>query len=168
MRLFWFGYFADAYYLRISAIWDSLIEIQNHYYGLDYVSDLRLRSNILKWLKDNKREISDKFQSILDDAIYKEAQVYRIKAAHGRSPSRVQNTMKMEKNVVTEVPDTDENGRVKVDENGRVIHRQITAATRVSLTVGDYTNVTTLKTNMEKNADFTGQRIKMIIGLMTD
>lgn len=145
-----------------------MIEIQNHYYGLDYVSDLRLRSNILKWLKDNKREISDEFQSILDDAIYKEAQVYRIKAAHGRSPSRVQNTMKMEKNVVTEVPDTDENGRVKVDENGRVIHRQITAATRVSLTVGDYTNVTTLKTNMEKNADFTGQRIKMIIGLMTD
>lgn len=49
MRLFWFGYYADVFYLRLATIWDSLIEIINHYYGLDYVSDLRLRSNVMKW-----------------------------------------------------------------------------------------------------------------------
>ena len=167
MRLFWFGYFADAYYLRIQAIWDSIVEILNHYYGLDYEADLRLRSKVLKWLKDNKSEISNEFQAIMNEAIYKEAQEYRTKAAHGTSPSMIQNIMKIEKNVETEVPDIDKNGRVKVDENGCVVYKKIIATKRISLTAGDYTSVTTLKANMENYALFTGQKIKKIIKLMT-
>lgn len=166
MRLFWFGYYADAFYLRISAVWDSLIEIINHYYGLNYASDLRLRSNVMKWLKDNQLAIFNVFQCILQEPVYKEAQKYRTMAAHGNSPSMVQNTMKQQKDVIVEVPDYDENGNIRIDGNGKVINKQVREQKVVSATVGDYVMSATLKSNMENCAVFTGQKIKQIINMM--
>ena len=166
MRLFWFGYYADAFYLRISAVWDSLIEIINHYYGLDYISDLRLRSNVMKWLKDNQPAIYKVFQDILQEPVYKEAQEYRTMAAHGTSPSMVQNTMKQQKDVIVEVPDYDENGHIRLDENGKVINKQVRAQKVVSATVGDYVTSATLKSNMEDYAVLTGRKIQEIVGMI--
>lgn len=83
MRRYWFNYFSDTFYLKISSVWDSIVEILNHYYKLDYPNDLRLRSKVFDWLKQNVNDVVLVFAGILQDQVYKDAQFYRTLAAHG-------------------------------------------------------------------------------------
>ncbi len=78
----------------------------------------------------------------------------------------VQNTMKQQKDVIVEVPDYDENGHIRLDENGKVINKQVRAQKVVSATVGDYVTSATLKSNMEDYAVLTGRKIQEIVGMI--
>lgn len=167
MRRYWFNYFSDTYYLKISSVWDSIIEIINHYYSLDYPSDLRLRNNVLKWLKSNCSNLHEIFNKIMTEPVYVDAQKYRTLAAHGTSAGTVTNSMKKQKDVWTEVLATDENGRPILDADGKVTMKKVKAAMVISMGVGDYTNVATIMKNMEDYALFAGSKIKEIIGIMS-
>lgn len=66
MRRYWFNYFSDTFYLKISSVWDSMIEILNHFYSLDFSNDLRLRDNVIKWLKQNVNSIASVFADMTE------------------------------------------------------------------------------------------------------
>ena len=135
MRRYWFNYFSDTFYLKLSSVWDSVIEIINHFYCLDYKSDLRLRSDVLKWLKQNVTGVHIVFEKILADQRYIDAQMYRTLAAHGTSPSSVTNTIKSQKDVWTDVMATGADGKPILDVNGRITMKKVKAAAVVSMTV---------------------------------
>jgi hypothetical protein len=166
MRRYWFSYFSDTFYLKISAIWDSVIEILNHYYSLDYTSDLRLRSNVMKWLKQNIPDVTSLFDNILSDSVYVDAQMYRTSAAHGTSPSSVSDCVKAQKDTWVEVPEKDPNGNFVLDELNRLIMKKVKAKAVISMTVGEYTNVATVIKNMEDYATLSGKKIQELIALM--
>lgn len=44
MRKYWFNYFADTFYLKMSAVGDSIIEIINEKYQFGFRQDLRFRA----------------------------------------------------------------------------------------------------------------------------
>lgn len=167
MRHYWFNYFSDTYYLKISSVWDSVIEIINNYYELGNASDLRLRNNVLKWLKTNKSDLYDIFCKIMTDPLYADAQKYRTAAAHGTSAGTVTNTIKAQKDVWTEVLAMDADGKLILDAEGKVTMKKVRAAAVISMGVGDYTNVKTIMKNMEDYVLFTGHKIKEIVPIMT-
>jgi len=158
MRKTWFNFFSDAYYLKISSLWDSVLEIINHYFELNIKSDLRLRDYVLKWLKDNRNDIYLVFYNIMADPVYESARQYRTAAVHGTSASSVQNTVKINKEV-TEITD--------VDEKGQSTKRNARTTKSLSIGVGDYVNVKTIMKNMEEYAIFTGNKIQEIISLLS-
>lgn len=166
MRQYWFNYFSDTYYLKISSVWDSVIEIINSFYSLGYASDLRLRSNVLKWLKTNKPSLYDVFNNIMTEVVYTDAQKYRTAAVHGTSAGTVTNTVKTQSDVWTEVLATDDEGKPILDDNGKITMKKVKASAVISMCVGDYTNVKTIMNNMEEYAKFTGGKIKEIISLI--
>lgn len=156
-RLFWFSYFADSYYLKIMSLWDSLLEILNHYYGYNFTIDLRLRSNVMAKLKTEHKPVYDILIGMLSDPLYTQAQVYRTAAAHGTSPSTVTNTVTFEKDVDCEVFDKVENGKavMKTVRGTRITHR-----------VGDYTKVYDIAKHMNEFAEYCGGKIHEIISTM--
>lgn len=89
MRKYWFTYFSDTYYLKMSAVWDSIVELLNYYYGSDY----RLKSNVLKWLKDNQKNLYDELNALRKDKIFQDANKYRTAVAHGISENEIHNTI---------------------------------------------------------------------------
>lgn len=167
MRRYWFNYFSDTYYLKISSVWDSIIELINHFYSLDFPSDLRLRNNVLKWLKTNCSNLHDIFSKIMTEPVYVEAQKYRTSAAHGTSAGTVTNAVKTQKDVWTEVLATDESGKPILDSDGKVTMKKVKAAAVISMGAGHYTNVATIMKNMEDYALLTGSKAKEIVAIMT-
>lgn len=161
MRRYWFSYFSDMIYLKISSIWDSVIEIINHYYGLDYPVDLRLRKNVLKWLKINAPDIEELFIKIINDDIYKKATKFRNSAAHGTSPSEVTSGIQVKSEII-ETEETDRDGRVILDENGKAIIKR-KRKRHITVGVGEYTLVSTIMSNIEEYSKFTGNKIQEII-----
>lgn len=167
MRQYWFNYFSDTFYLKISSVWDSIIDIINIFYKLNYPSDLRLRSNVLKWLKSNKPDINHVFEDILQEQVYKDAQKYRTAAAHGTSSGTVKNTVKEENDVWTEVLATGDDGKPILDAEGRVTMKKVKALKVISMRVGDYINAATIANNMEAYSIFSGIKMKKIVSLIT-
>ena len=158
MRRYWFNYFADTYYLKLFSIWDSVVEILNHFYGLDYASDLRLRGKVIKWLESNSPRVFSLFEDILSDSTYQNALKYRTAAAHGTSPSTVSNTVKR-KNEEVEIV-------AGVDQSGRPIMKRVKGEV-ISIEVGEYTHVATIMSNMEAYAVLSGDKIQEVIQLLT-
>ena len=159
MRQTWFNFFSDAYYLKISSLWDSIMEIINHYYELNMKSDLRMRDNVLKWLKENHNNIYLVFCDIMADPVYESARQYRTSAAHGTSAGSIQNKIKINKEVA-EITD--------MDEKDQVTEKKVRTTKSLSIGVGDYVNVKTIMKNMEEYAIFIGYKIQEIISLLSN
>lgn len=157
MRKYWFNYFTDTFYLKISAVWDSLFEIINEYYCYGLTQDLRFRSNVFKKLKDDNPNLFSLLKTVPDDQLYKDAQKYRTAAAHGTSAGEVSNTVRTKRDVMTEVPEV-------VD--GKVVKKTIKTALVVSNGVGEYTNAQTIMTNIEHYARFAGNKMQEAIKLI--
>lgn len=126
--------------MKISAVWDSLVEIINEYYCYGLTLDLRFRSNVFKKLKDDNPNLLSLFNTVQDDQLYKDAQKYRTAAAHGTSAGEVSNNVITKRDIITEVPEV-------VD--GKMVKKTIKAKLVVSVGVGEYTNVQTIMTNIE-------------------
>ncbi len=157
MRKYWFNFFVDAFYLKISSVWDSIIEIINEKYEYGFQQDLRFRANVLKKLKDDNKDLVDLFASIQSDSLYVEAQEYRTAAAHGSSAGDVSYTVTTRQNVTIEVPEV---------VNGKLTKKTINAKKVVGLGVGDYTKAKTIMTNIEQYSKFSGIKIQEAIKLM--
>lgn len=157
MRKYWFNYFADTFYLKISAVWDSVIEIINEKYQYGFQQDLRFRSNVFKKLKDDNKDLLNLFNAIQSDDLYIEAQKYRTAAAHGTSAGDISNTVTTQRDVITEIPEL-------VD--GKLTKKMIKAKMVVAVGVGDYTKTETIMTNIEQYSKFTGLKIQEAINLM--
>lgn len=134
-----------------------MIEIINEYYGYACVQDLRFRNNVFKKLKNDNIALLDIFNNIQSNQLYLDAQKYRTAAAHGTSSGEVTNTVSTKNDVMTQVPEV---------KDGKLSYKTIKAKTVVSVGAGDYTNVSTIMTNMEEYAKFSGTKLKEIIKLM--
>lgn len=156
-RRYWFSYFSNSFYLQISSLWDSVLEIINHYYGYNLPVDMRLRSQLIKRLKADHPIISGAFDSIMTEPIYTEAQKYRTAAAHGTSPSSIQKTVEYFQDAECEVPDH--------VENGKLIMKKV-RGTKISYGAGEYTPVLKIMTNMDDYAAFCVTRIHAILSDM--
>lgn len=157
MRKYWFSYFADTYYLKVSAVWDSIVELLNYYYRLGYKTDYQLKGNVLQWLKTNKKDLYNELHALWKNQIFQDATKYRNSAAHGVSENEIHNTVSEEDNVETTVPE--------VDKNGNVTYKKITGKV-ITGRVGDYTNVKTIMDNIKDYAILSGKEIQSIISLM--
>ena len=166
MRRYWFNYFSDTFYLKISSVWDSMIEILNHFYGLGHPNDLRLRNKVIDWLKQNANDVALAFTGILQNQIYINAQFYRTLAAHGTSAASVVNTIESKKDEWVDIIDHDASGKILLDDSGRPIMKKVKAKAVISMRVGDYVNVSTILKNMEDYSRYSGQKIQEIVGLI--
>ena len=133
---------------------------------MDFSNDLRLRDNVIKWLKQNVNSIAFVFADIQQNQLYKDAQSYRTLAAHGTSAASVSNTIQSRKDEWVEVHDRDSNGKLCLDENNRPVMKRVKAKAVISMTVGEYINVATILKNMEDYSSYTGHKIQEIIDLI--
>lgn len=51
MRLYWFSYFADAVYMKLFSVWDSVTEIIDTFYGMDIKKNMRFKFEVMKKLE---------------------------------------------------------------------------------------------------------------------
>ena len=166
-RNMWFGYFANVYYIWISSIWDSIIEIINHYYDYDFPVDLRLRNAVLKRLKDEHPSVHAIFHDILNTDLYKKAQEYRTAASHGSSPNSVKDTVRYEKDIISTFPVLDDNGMPVLDDEGKPMTKQVKTR-KISFGIGKYTPTSVIFQNMQDYAKLSAEKIHEIMTLMRE
>lgn len=164
-RNIWFGYFSNVYYMTISSIWDSVLEIINHYYDYDFPVDMRLRSSVLKKLKAEHPEIADIFAGLQNNELYIKAQEYRTAAAHGSAPNSVKNTIRYEKGIVSTFLVLDDNGMPVLDSEGKPMTKQ-KKVRRISWGIGKYTPTKVIFQNMQDYAMLSAEKIHEILNLM--
>lgn len=157
MRKYWFNYFADTFYLKMSAAWDSIIEIIDSFYQYGIQQDLRFRSNVFKKLKDDNPDLLALFNEIQENPLYTDAQKYRTAAAHGTSAGEVSNTVREQRNVETEILEV-------ID--GKPVMKKVKARQVVSFGAGEYTNVATIMKNIEDYSKYSGTKMQEAIKLM--
>lgn len=161
MRLYWFNHFADATYMKLFSVWDSVTEILDTFYGMNIDKNMRFKFRVLDELKQRDNVIWTFLkQDVLDSELYKMAEKYRNSFAHYSGPSTVSNSYVMEKGKEVEFPEMQEDGTVMM------VKRK---ATVLSCRVGDYTYVEDIVTNIIDFSDFTGKKIsKLFSDIVTD
>lgn len=163
-RRYWFSYFSDTYYLRIFSLWDSVLELINHFYGYNIPVDLRFRGNLIKNLKNDHPLVAQELAGIQQEPIYITAQANRTAAAHGVSQNSVTNTVHFDPNGEMDVPIW-ENGALKTDESGKPIMKKVHGPT-VSHCVGDYTLTKSIMDNIDQYTAFSCNKIHSLMQLV--
>lgn len=79
---YWFGYYADLFYIHIQTIWDIVIDIINSYFEYNYTNDSRLVSNVCKSLKKDYVSIANFLDQIRCSELYTKSKGFRTNAAH--------------------------------------------------------------------------------------
>lgn len=157
MRKYWFNYFADVFYLKISALWDSVYEIIDEFYQYGIKRCIDFKTKVLEKIKIDNPNLHKLLKEICDNKLYKDGQKYRIAAAHGTSIGEVKDPIKVQHNVETEIPDT-------ID--GKIAMKKVNAQTVIKIGVGDYVNVSTIMKHIEDYSIFVGGKIQEIIALL--
>lgn len=164
-RNLWFGYFANVYYLTLYSIWDSVIEIINHYYDYDYPPANRQRKQVMEALKKDHRALFDILDALTADPIYKKAQEYRTAAAHGTTPNTVTDRIQQDKDIPMDFPVLGENGMPVVNEDGTFVTRKAKVR-RIQWRIGKYATTQTIFQNMQEYAILSAGKIHEILSLM--
>ena len=79
---YWFGYYADLFYIHIQTIWDIVIELINCYFEYNYPNDSRLISKVCKSLKKDHVSIANFLDQIRCSELYTKSKGLRTNAAH--------------------------------------------------------------------------------------
>lgn len=59
MRLYWFNHFADAAYMKLFSVWDSVTEILDTFYGMNIDKNMRFKFRVMDELKQKDNIISE-------------------------------------------------------------------------------------------------------------
>lgn len=164
---YWFSYFSEAVYFKLFSIWDSVIGFINEYYQMDHTEDLRFKSNVLKSLKAQRKDIAEFMANILQEKIYQDANMYRTRIIHGSTPSDVSSGISIKRNTETEIYDRNEDGSLKFADNGMPVMKKVKGVIEVSSSVGEYTGSKEIMDNIEQFAEFTGDRINHIMNMIS-
>ena len=157
MRKYWFNYFSDVFYLKMSALWDSVYEIIDEFYQYELERNLNFKKAVLERLKTDNPNLHKLLKEICDNKLYKDGQKYRIAAAHGTSIGEVKDPIKVQHNVATEIP---------YITNGKVTMKKVNAQTVIKIEVGNYVNVSTIMKHIEEYSKFVGGKIHEITALL--
>lgn len=166
MTRYWFSYFSETVYFKLFSIWDSVVGFINEYYQMGHAEDLRFRPNVMKSLKSKRNDIAQFMAGILEEQIYKDANMYRTKIIHGATPIDVSSGICIKRNTEAEIIDRNEDGTLKITEDGKVIMKKVKASTQISYGVGEYTQTNIIMDNIDTFSEFTGERIKQIMDLI--
>lgn len=159
MRLYWFNHFADAVYMKLFSVWDSVTEILDTFYDLNIDKNMRFKFKVMEALKQKDNAIwAFLKQDVLDSELYQRAERYRNSFAHYAGPSTISNTYTLQKGKEVELPEIQEDGTLKM------VKRQ---ATVLSCRVGDYVYVEDIINNILDFSHFTGQMISKLLRDMT-
>ncbi len=78
MRLYWFNHFADAAYMKLFSVWDSVTEILDTFYGMNIDKNMRFKFRVMDELKQKDNSIWSFLKNdVLNSALYQEAEKYR-------------------------------------------------------------------------------------------
>lgn len=157
MRKYWFNYFADVFYLKISALWDSVYEIINEYYQYNLESKSGFNLSVTKEVKNNNPSLYILLNEIYNNPLYQDGKKYRIAAAHGISIGEIKDTIKESQNVMVEIP--------KI-VNGKVTMEKVKAYKSITLGVGDYVTTSTIMNHIENYSKYSGKKIQEIINIL--
>lgn len=155
---YWFSYFSEAVYFKLFSIWDSVVGLLNEFYQMGHEEDLRFRSEVMKTLKSQRNDIYQYMIDILNEPLYKEANMYRTRIIHGTTPNDVSSGLRIKRNVDTEVYD--------FDNDGKITKKKVKASLQITDSVGEYTNTRTIMDNIEKFSIFSGEKISKIIDMI--
>ena len=165
---YWFSYHCEAVYYKLFSIWDSVVSFINEYYQMGYKEDSRFRKDVLKELKKNRSDIANLMKDILDEKVYKDANMYRTNIVHGTPPSEISGLIRIERDADCEVPDRDENGKVKTDKKGIVMMKKGKSKMCISGCTGEYTNTKMIMNNIDEFCLFTGEKIVQIMSMIKE
>ncbi len=155
MRLYWFNHFADAAYMKLFSVWDSVTEILDTFYDMGIDKNMRFKFRVMDELKQKDNAIWTFLkQDVLESELYQKAERYRNSFAHYSGPSTVSNSYTMERGKEVEFPEVQEDGTIKM------VKRK---ATVLSCRVGDYTYVDDIVNNILEFSDFTGKKISKLL-----
>ena len=155
---YWFSYFSEAVYFKLFSIWDSVVGLLNEFYQMGHEEDLRFRSEVMKTLKSQRNDIYQYMIDILNEPLYKEANMYRTRIIHGTTPNDVSSGLRIKRNVDTEVYD--------FDNDGKITKKKVKASLQITDSVGEYTNTRTIMDNIEKFSIFSGEKISKIVDMI--
>jgi hypothetical protein len=133
---------------------------------MGHLEDLRFKSNVMASLKSRRNDIKDFMLNVLKEQIYLDANMYRTKIVHGATPTDVSSGINVNKNTEAEIIDRNEDGTLKLTDDGKAIMKKVKAAVQFSFGVGEYTTTKTLMCNIDTFSDFSGQKIKQIVDMM--
>ena len=163
MRRYWFNHFAESMYLKLFSTWDSITDFLAVFYNLDFERNLSFKIKVLNWLKNNKPEIADYYESeIIKSSMYAQASSFRNDFTHNIAPSEISNEYLLKRNELVDVYVKDKSGKFMVDDNGQAITEK-RRSTVFSCGVGDYTNVKTIMDNIDDFIEFSGNKITELI-----
>lgn len=155
MRLYWFNHFADAAYMKLFSVWDSVTEILDTFYGMNIDKNMRFKFRVMDELKQKDNTIWSFLKNdVLNSALYQEAEKYRNSFAHYTGPSTVSNNYIIQKDKEVEFPKMQDDGTIKMIKK---------KATVLSYRVGDYTFVDDIISNILDFSEFTGKKISKLL-----
>lgn len=76
MRLYWFNHFADAAYMKLFSVWDSVTEILDTFYGMNIDKNMRFKFRVMDELK--QKDYFDEENSYIDNIISEIGLVFAI------------------------------------------------------------------------------------------
>ncbi len=155
---YWFSYFSEAVYFKLFSIWDSVVGLLNEFYQMGHEEDIRFRSKVMKTLKSQRYDIAQYMEDILEEPIYKEANMYRTRIIHGATPNDVSSGLRISRNIETEVYD--------FNNDGKITKKKVKASIQITDSLGEYTNTRTIMENIEKFSIFSGERISKIVDMI--
>lgn len=159
MRKYWFNYFADVFYLKMSALWDSVYEIIDEFYQYGIKRCIDFKTKVLKKIKIDNPNLHMLLKEICKNELYKDGQKYRAAAAHGTSIGEITDTVKESQNVLVEIPKD-------VNDDGKVIMEKVKAHKTITLGVGNYVTTSTIMKHIEKYSKYSGEKIQEIINIL--
>lgn len=155
MRLYWFNHFADAAYMKLFSVWDSVTGILDTFYGMNIDKNMRFKFRVMDELKQKDNTIWSFLKNdVLNSALYQEAEKYRNSFAHYTGPSTVSNNYIIQKDKEVEFPKMQDDGTIKMIKK---------KATVLSYRVGDYTFVDDIISNILDFSEFTGKKISKLL-----
>lgn len=163
---YWYSYHCEAVYYKLFSIWDSIVSFINDYYQMNFIDDLRLKGNVMGQLKKTRSDIEVLMKQCLETQVFKDANLYRTKIVHGIAPGEISGFARLSRDVEGEIPDEDDNGNVKTDESGIVIMKKVKHRLCLSMYAGEYTNTSTIMSNIDDFCLFTGEKISRIMALI--
>jgi len=120
VRLHWFGYYAETYYLKIWSAWDMIVDILNSYYNIGAKDDEGKWGFVQQWLENNKKSVRSEFKRLTNTDDFGKSKDMRNNAAHYAISVFPTYGYKESKKVIS-LPTLDENYKHIVDENGNDI-----------------------------------------------
>lgn len=125
---YWFGFYAESYYTRFTAMLDAIYNLINAKYKLRVPQNSKFRGEVLNKLKSSDRDLYNYLKKLPKDQIFKDISEFRNDIAHNFRPNQVSSGITRE-----------------YGEDG---------VSKISFGIGKYTTTKEFMDNIDESVDF--------------